>query len=234
MADPLIELSGFHAVKHALRFGASVLIACTDDHDRVMELCEQLAPDLRDQLASVLTVVDTDELAGLSDYTHPTRLLGRAARPDYRITDLTAVPAQPVIHLHHPVAPGNVGAVIRVAAAVQASAVTVSGFDQLWSPACVRGSAGLHYAVPVLNAELDVVARDRPVVAFDPGGEPYRPATIPAGPVLAFGSERSGLTGAILQRADRVVRLPMADGVSSLNLATSVAAATYALACRAG
>nr|MBA3583830.1 rRNA methyltransferase [Gemmatimonadota bacterium] len=44
---------------------------------------------------------------------------------------------------------------------------------------------------------------------------------------LAFGSERRGLSGAILDRADLVVGIPMREGVSSLNLVTAVAVALY-------
>jgi TrmH family RNA methyltransferase len=228
--EDLIELSGFHAVKHALRFGAADLAAWTDDRARVIGLCERLAPDVTDRLEDMLTEVTSREFAELSDYAHPTRVLGRAARATYGRDDVTVTPGHPLIHLDRPVDPGNVGAAIRVAAAVGAAGVTVTGFTQLWAPACLRGAAGLHYAVPVLEAGLGEVARDRDVVAFDPDGEPFRPTEIGVGSALVFGSERDGVDAEILERADRVVRLPMVDGVSSLNLATAVAAAAYALA----
>jgi TrmH family RNA methyltransferase len=48
------------------------------------------------------------------------------------------------------------------------------------------------------------------------------------GAVLAFGSERSGLTEALLRRADGRFALPMRPGVSSLNLAAAAAAVLYA------
>ncbi len=50
---------------------------------------------------------------------------------------------------------------------------------------------------------------------------------MPGDAVLAFGTERHGLTDALLARADLRVRIPMRAGVSSLNLATSVAAVLY-------
>ena len=50
---------------------------------------------------------------------------------------------------------------------------------------------------------------------------------MPADAVLAFGSERHGLSDELLARADIRARLPMRAGVSSLNLATAVAAALY-------
>ena len=52
---------------------------------------------------------------------------------------------------------------------------------------------------------------------------------IPPGPILAFGAERSGLSNQLMVRARRRLAIPMAPGVSSLNLATSVAVTLYAL-----
>ena len=54
-------------------------------------------------------------------------------------------------------------------------------------------------------------------------------ARVPERAVLAFGTERAGLSDALLARADARVALAMAPGVSSLNLATAVAATLYAL-----
>jgi TrmH family RNA methyltransferase len=46
--------------------------------------------------------------------------------------------------------------------------------------------------------------------------------------VLAFGSERSGLSPGLLSAAHRSIRIPMQPGISSLNLATAVAVVLYA------
>jgi TrmH family RNA methyltransferase len=50
---------------------------------------------------------------------------------------------------------------------------------------------------------------------------------LPDRPLLVFGSERHGLGPELLARADARVALPMRPGVSSLNLATAVAAILY-------
>ena len=68
-------------------------------------------------------------------------------------------------------------------------------------------------------------------VAFDLlhlDGEDLRGVDIPSGAVLAFGSERHGLSDAVRARAARVIAIPIRDRVSSYNLATSVAVALYA------
>ena len=67
-------------------------------------------------------------------------------------------------------------------------------------------------------------------VALDPAGTPLRPGTVPPRAVLAFGTERDGLSAQLLARADARLALPMRPGVSSLNLATAVSAVLFVLA----
>ena len=58
-------------------------------------------------------------------------------------------------------------------------------------------------------------------------GEELSPERLPPRAVLAFGTERHGLTGGLLERAERRIAIPMRAGVSSLNLATSVAVTLF-------
>jgi TrmH family RNA methyltransferase len=133
----------------------------------------------------------------------------------------------PLVFLAAPRTLANLGAVVRVAAAADAAGVLTSGVSDPWDPAALRGSAGLHYALPVGRVErLD--PGDRPLVAVDPGGDPLDGARLPAGAVLAFGTERHGLGDDLLSRADARVGIPMRPGVSSLNLATAVAVVLFA------
>ena len=129
--------------------------------------------------------------------------------------------------LDNPSRPGNLGAAVRAAAAAEAAAVLTTGRLEPWQPAALRGSAGLHYALPV--ARLDAVPQTpRPLLAIDPAGEPLRLGGIPSGAILAFGSERHGLSPELRARAERCLAIPMRAGVSSLNLATAVAITLYA------
>ena len=74
----------------------------------------------------------------------------------------------------------------------------------------------------------DLPPSDRPLIAIDPGGDDLRPAQLPPRAVLAFGTERYGLSAGLLDRADARLGIPMRAGVSSLNLATAVAAVLFA------
>jgi TrmH family RNA methyltransferase len=214
-ADAVL-LEGFHAVKHALRFGAELLEVRAADRDRLAALADELAPDVAEAL---LALAGAHEGAG--PLAHPTGVVARARRPPFA---LPAPDGRPIVLLDRPRHLGNVGAAIRVAAAADAAAVVVTGDADPWHPQAIRGAAGLQFALPVGRVEE---IPPGPLVALDPAGDPLD--SVPAGAVLAFGSERRGLSPAVLERADARVALPMRAGVSSLNLATAVAATLYAL-----
>ncbi len=226
----LAVLEGFHPVKHAIRFGAELTTIAIGDPDAVDELSTTLAPDVVDFLMAESTVVDGDVFDLLAPTPPVTSIVAIARR---RVAASAEVLAQPgrVVLLENPSRLGNLGAAVRVAAAAEAAGVIAVGPHDPWHPEALRGGAGLQFALPV--ARVDVLPdTDRSIVALDPDGQPLGTATIPDDAILAFGSERSGLSDKLLGRADQRVAIPMRDGVSSLNLATSVAVVLYTFASR--
>jgi RNA methyltransferase, TrmH family len=228
-SDRLVVLQGFHALKHALRFGAEVeLVACIDSGE-LERLAQRLAPDLAERIDALAVVLEAEAFKRLGPYVPHTGVVSVAYRAAIGPDELLAAagPA-PIVLLEDPRHFGNLGAVIRVAAAIDAAGVLTTGRQDPWDPVAVRGSAGLHYALPVARVER-LPETDRPLFAFDPQGEPMRPGLVPERALLAFGTERAGLSEDLLDRADERLSLPMREGVSSLNLATSVAAVLYSL-----
>lgn len=226
--DPsLAVLEGFHALKHALRFGADVQEAVAVDAAQLRELAAELAPDLGAALSERTAPVPASVLAELVPQAPRTGVVAIARRPE---ADPAAVLAErrpkPVVLLEDPRTMGNMGACVRVAAAADAAGVLTTGPNDPWHPDALRGAAGLHFALPVA-AVAELPASDRPLVAIDPGGEDLRPGELPARAILAFGTERYGLSEALLKRADARLGIPMRAGVSSLNLATAVAAVLF-------
>ena len=202
--------------------------AYASDLERLQALARDLAPDLRERIRAEVRPLSATVLAALAPAAPATGVLAIARRPWLDPAVLLSGPqAAPVVLLESPSHLGNLGAVVRVAAAAGAAAVLATGLQDPWHPAALRGSAGLHYALPVARID-ELPATGRPLLALDPDGEPLEPAAIPAGAVLAFGSERRGLGRALLERADRRLAIPMQAGVSSLNLATAVTVALYA------
>jgi tRNA G18 (ribose-2'-O)-methylase SpoU len=229
--DPaLAVLEGLHPLKHALRFGADVREVLCTDRARLGELARELAPDLAAQIIELAREIPVEVFEQLAPLAPPTGVIALAGRP---AVDPAAALADrrsaPVVLLEDPRDLGNLGACVRVAAAAEAGALLSLGGHDPWHPDALRGGAGLQFALPVARlpagAPLD---SDRPLLALDPDGEPLTPARLPARAILAFGTERHGLSDTLLARADARVAIPMRAGVSSLNLATSVAVVLFA------
>jgi TrmH family RNA methyltransferase len=228
--DPeLTVVEGFHALKHALRFGAELVEAVAVDPERLEQLASELAPDLAGGLAGRVERIDAADLADLAPLVPRTGVVAIARRPPVDLAAVLADPRPaPVVLLEQPKNMGNIGACVRVAAAADAAAVLSTGENDPWYPDAVRGAAGLHFALPVSAIEA-LPASDRPLLAIDPEGEDLHPDRLPPRAVLAFGTERHGISAELLQRADARIAIPMRAGVSSLNLATSVAVTLFAM-----
>jgi TrmH family RNA methyltransferase len=233
----LAVLEGFHPLKHALRFGASVLDVVCRDVAELDALAARLAPDQAERMHERARAVAPDVFEQLAPLPPTTGVIALAER---RAVDAAAVLAgarsEPVVLLEDPRDLGNLGACVRVAAAVDAAGVLSTGSHDPWAPDALRGAAGLHFALPVARLErLDALAAPgrsgapaRTLLALDPDGEPLAPERLPPDAVLAFGTERYGVSDELLALADARVSIPMRAGVSSLNLATSVAAVLFA------
>jgi TrmH family RNA methyltransferase len=232
--DPeLAVLEGFHALKHALRFDAPLLEVVVSEEAPLERLSAALAPDLSARLHELARPVEPSVFAQLAPLPPPTGVIALAERRAVDPATVLADPrAAPVILLEDPRDLGNMGACVRVAAAADAVGVLSTGSHDPWHPDALRGAAGLHYALPVARLErLSLLkqrtASARPLLAIDPEGETLRPGELPPRAVLAFGTERYGLSDELAARADASVSIPMRAGVSSLNLATSVAAVLF-------
>ncbi len=216
-------LEGVHALKHAVRFGARIVAAVSPDPDTVGRLLAELAPDVH--LPVPVTAVSPGTWQALAGRELPSPVLAAAARPPSDPERVLAATGR-VLALEEPRHLGNVGAAVRVAAAAGAGGVLVVGSADPWHPTAVRAGAGLQFALEVARVDR-LPATDRRIVALDPAGTALVPGALPADAVVVVGTERGGLSADLRSRAELVVAVPMRPGVSSLNLATAVAAALY-------
>ena len=225
----LAALDGLHAVKHGLRFGAETLEMVSPDVDAALRLASEVAPDIVPRMTGELTEVSSEDFRRLSPVPPDTGVIAIARRPLTTAADvLDGRRDGPVVLLENPRNPFNIGAAVRVAAAAGAAGIVVTGPQDPWHPAAIVSAAGLQFALPVARAD-SILDCARPIMAIDPRGEPMPWVGVPAGAILAFGTERHGASPELLARASRRLAIPMVPGVSSLNLATSAAVALYCL-----
>ena len=226
--DPsLVVIEGFHPLKHAIRFGAELLEVVSPNLEELAALQSEYAPDIAVALNGLATAVPNDVFDKLAPVNPPTGVMAIARRPDVDLGSLLDDPAPaPVVLLENPRNLFNIGAAVRAAAAAGAAGVVNTGNLDPWKPAALTTGVGLQFALPVARTgALPDCAR--PLVAVDLGGDPLPDFRVPDRALLAFGTERQGLSRELLDAADHRVSIPMENGVSSLNLACSVAVVLY-------
>ena len=92
-ADPaLAVLEGFHPLKHALRFGATIELACAPRAEPLAALAERLAPDLGPWLERHLALVAPEDFRKLAPAPPATGVLAIARRPAVDPAGLLATP----------------------------------------------------------------------------------------------------------------------------------------------
>lgn len=130
--------------------------------------------------------------------------------------------------------PGNLGAMLRTADAAGVDAVIAADPVTDWgNPNVVRASKGTVFSVPVAAATTEatvgwLVAHDVRLVATTPDTDTLHSDVDLTGPVaIAVGTEKHGLTDAVLDAADVKVRIPMVGKANSLNVSTSAAIVLY-------
>lgn len=155
--------------------------------------------------------------------------------PAYSVGDLRIGGGVRLLLLDGVQDPGNVGTIVRTAAALGASAtIALPGTVDLWNPKVVRGAMGAHFHAPVFHAEpgevftflehngIDLWIADAAGTAVDRLLPPARLA-------LAVGNEGAGVSRAVRSRAGERVALRLAAGVESLNVAVATGILLYAL-----
>lgn len=131
--------------------------------------------------------------------------------------------------------PGNVGTIVRTAAALGATAtIALPGTVDLWNAKVIRSSMGAQFQHPVLHAGVEetlrfLEGRGIELWAADAGGSELVRADAPASLAVAVGNEGSGLSPAIRSAARRTVSLPIERNVESLNVAVATGIILYEL-----
>ena len=128
---------------------------------------------------------------------------------------------------------GNLGTILRTAAAFNIDAVVLYGDTvDLYNPKCVRSSVGNLWKIPVFELDDLNVFSDYERVATLPKSDKsvwlsdYKPAEKC---LIMFGAESTGLSEELKDFATKNVTIEMSDKVESLNLSVSAAVILYKL-----
>lgn len=123
--------------------------------------------------------------------------------------------------------PGNLGTVVRTAAAAGAAAVIAAGpCADFFNPKTVRATAGAIFRVTLASADqpqqfiAECVTRGyQALAALAAEGTPYRDLDYKRPTIFVLGSEAHGIPDEVLRACSGRVTIGMAEGVESLNVA---------------
>jgi len=128
--------------------------------------------------------------------------------------------------------PGNLGAILRSAAAAGCSKAFLSPqCADPWSPRCLRGGMGAQFRIILHERQaLDQIAAAFPgrVIAATASGETDLYSLRLVGDcAFVIGGEGQGVSPRLLDQATDTVRIPMAPGIESLNAAAAATLLFY-------
>jgi TrmH family RNA methyltransferase len=216
-------LDGAHLIEaYAQAFGAPELLIvaegdCTEDALRLLEHLPEadsimLPPAMFAELSPVAT---------------PTGILALVATPQLPL------PAEITFALliEDIQDPGNLGSMLRCAAAAGVEAVYLSpGCADVWSPKTLRGGQGAHFVLPIVErADLLNVASNfngRTLAAELQGLSLYG-LDLTDAVAFIIGNEGAGLTAPLLSAASDRVCIPMPGQAESLNAAAATAVCLF-------
>ncbi|MGE0557531.1 MAG: TrmH family RNA methyltransferase [Burkholderiales bacterium] len=219
-------LEGIHLVAaYAEHIGTPqeiVLSRSGADNPEVMELLSRLGNSVTVMLADVL-------FRELSALATPAGIL--AVVPTPRI----AVPARlhgASVWLHDIQDPGNLGSILRSAAASGIPTVCLSKHSvHAWSPRVLRAGMGAHFAVQIIEGvdfrSLAATYGGRIIATAVGAGRTVFDAGLAGEVALVFGNEGAGLPAAVAALAHETVHIPLPGRVESLNVGAAAAVCLF-------
>lgn len=200
-------------------------------------------PGLRDLLVDAGVPFAEQEAAAMkaeAGYDFHRGVLARAVRPEARDPSPADLSGWTKVLFPLGLAdPGNLGTIVRSGAAFGADAILVArgrGAD-IWSRKSIRASATAVFRVPVFEVgdpfRILALAAAEGIVSFGTSlserATPLRAVCPSRRSLILLGPEREGLDPALESACDELIRIPMEQGMDSLNVAATAAIVSYEL-----
>ncbi|MBD2580529.1 RNA methyltransferase [Oscillatoria sp. FACHB-1406] len=226
----LFLLEGTNALQGAGETNAplEVLCATPDWMAKHPQLWEQLQ-----HLAQRVETISPEVCGAIATTVNPDGVVAAAERG--KLTKAPQFPLNFGIALERLQDPGNLGTIIRTAAAAEVEGLWLSEDSvDLENPKVLRASAGEWFRAPIaVSSDLAGVIADcrgggMQIVATTPSAQfTYWEADFKKPTLILLGNEAAGLSSELLGLCDFQVKIPLGAGVESLNVAIAAALLLY-------
>ncbi|MEO5845924.1 MAG: RNA methyltransferase [Caldimonas sp.] len=179
------------------------------------------------EAATEVAIVEADCLAQLATLESPAPIAFLVAAPER-----VAISAgQPTLVLDRLQDPGNVGSVLRSAAAFGfMQAVALVGTAALWSPKVLRAGMGAHFGMRLVEGADEAMLEALAVPLFGTSShaaQTLEAFALPWPCAWAFGHEGQGISAAVAARCQAMLAIPQPGGGESLNVAAAAAVCLF-------
>lgn len=186
-----------------------------------------------------LVVVSDSVFQSMSQTKSPQGLLAVVERYHYTINGLISVmdkreTGNTFLILESIQDPGNLGTIVRTAEAADVTGIIIGGDScDIYNPKVVRSTMGTIFRVPFVYVDDLAGAVDRlkehGIVVYGAhlDGQDLYKGMLEKNSAFLIGNEGNGLTAELSAKADRLIRIPMAGQVESLNAAISATLLAY-------
>ncbi len=177
----------------------------------------------------LVTQLDDRLFAELTELKTPTGVLALIDVPE---PAGTAADSRFALFLEDIQDPGNLGSMLRSAAAAGCDSVFLSsGCADAWSPKVLRAAMGGHFALRIYERQdLTVVAKAFPgalLAASLQGGRSLYDCDLGGNIAFLIGNEGAGLSDALVKLATQTITIPMPGKIESLNAAAAAAVCLF-------
>lgn len=224
--EGLVWIEGEHLCEAALRRGwQPARVICT-------EAAWARRPPLWSVFAGATVLLEERLFAELSGLESPAGL-GFLLKID---PESTLQPGQPTVVLDRVQDAGNMGSILRSAAAFGfRQVVALQGSAALWGPKVLRAGMGAHFGLHLVESasHAAVAALGLPLISTSPhAGQAVLQCVLPWPCAWVFGHEGQGVAEDIQRMADIAVRIDQPGGEESLNVAACAAICLHASSLR--
>jgi RNA methyltransferase, TrmH family len=212
-----VLIEGPHLVAEALQAGLKM-------HALIVSESGLKRKEIRQLVGAREPVVLGDPVFGLvADAETPPGIAG-----EFEVSEVKRQESGPALFLEGIQDPGNVGAILRSAAAFGAGEVVLDrACADPWSPKVLRAAMGGHFRLALRHAaDLAECLKDfrgTTVCTVARGGMPLNELALEGRIGWIFGAEGTGVSEALASRAAMKVTIAMAPGSESLNVAAAAA-----------
>lgn len=201
-----------------------------------IELVEVYATDkFQNNIDVPITIISENEMKKISTTSSPCEVLTIAKKREYSINQITS--KNKIILLDSISDPGNLGTIIRSAAAFDIDGIILYGdCVELYSPKVIRSTTGNLFKTPVISIrnidDINKYFNNHKIIATalsEKNNISLKEAANIEKYIIMFGSEANGLKKELIGISDKNIHLEMKKNVESLNLSVSASIIMYEL-----